>query len=88
MCAASYTSSVDAVVESEGEEARLATTPPDTATTSFVVAVRTAKCQSDCLLRHYVRMRRAGTAKMVMERKAHELDVCGLECVCFGGIPR
>lgn len=35
-----------ASVESGGKEARVATAPPDTATTSFAVAVRTAKGRS------------------------------------------
>ena len=39
-CGADCISSVAAVVESSGEEAWMATAPPDTATTSFSVAVR------------------------------------------------
>ena len=46
VCAAGSTSSVPAGVESYGKEARVATAPPDTATTSFAVAVRTAKGRS------------------------------------------
>src|ERR1700704_5628933 len=87
VCATGRTSSGTAVVES-GEEASMATAPPDTATTSFAVAVRAAKGRSDCRRRHYVRMSRAGTGKMVVERQVYELGVCGFECVCFGGIPR
>ena len=53
MCA----SSVPADVESDGKEARVSTAPPDTATASFVVAVRTAKGPgTTCCRRHYVRM--------------------------------
>jgi hypothetical protein len=86
VCAAGCTSSVAAVVGSSGEE-WMATAPPDTATTSIAVAVRTAKSRSDCRRRHYVRMSPVGTAKMVVERQVHELGVCGFECVFFGGIP-
>ena len=49
VCALGSTSSVPAGVESYGKEARMATAPPDTATTSFAVAVRTAKGRSDLL---------------------------------------
>ena len=84
MCA----SSVPADVESDGKGARVATAPPDTATTSFVVAVRTAKGRSDLLSAALCSDGWAGTAKMVVERQVHELGVCGFECVCFGGIPR
>jgi hypothetical protein len=46
MCSAGSTSSVPAGVGIDGKEARVATAPPDTATTSFAVAVRTAKGRS------------------------------------------
>lgn len=88
VCAGGCTSSVAAFVESSREDARMATAPPDAATTSFAVAVRTAKGRSDCRRRHYVQMSRAGTSKMVVERQVHELGVCGFEGVYFGGIPQ
>ena len=87
MYADSSASSVPAGVESYGKEARVATAAPGTATTSFAVAVRTAKGRSGLLSAAYVRMTGPGTAKMVVERQVHELGVCGFECVCFGGIP-
>src|SRR5471030_1336522 len=86
VCAASSTSSVPAGVDSYGKEARVAIAPPDPATTSFVVAVCTAKAGAACC-RGLCSDGWAGTAKMVVERQVHELGVCGFECVCFGGIP-
>ena len=56
VCAASSASSVPTVVDSYGKEARVATAPPGTATTSFAVAVRTAKGRSDLLSAAYVRV--------------------------------
>jgi len=49
------TSSVRAGIDSYGEEARVAAAPSDTATTSFAVAVRTAKGRRDLLSAAYVR---------------------------------
>ena len=46
VCSAGSTPSVPAGVGIYGKEARVATAPPDTATTSFAVAVRTAKGRS------------------------------------------
>ena len=46
VCAAGFTWSVPAGVESGGKEARVAAAPPDTATTSFAVAGRTSKGRS------------------------------------------
>jgi len=51
VCAASSTSSVPAGVDSYGKEARVAIAPPDPATTSFVVAVCTAKAGAACCRR-------------------------------------
>ena len=88
VCATGRTSSGTAVVES-GEEARVATAPPDTATTSFAVAARTAKGRGLPVGAADVRGGlRQEQAKMVVERQVHELGGCGFECVCFGGIPR
>ena len=88
VCSAGSTPSVPAGVGIYGKEARVATAPPDTATTSFAVAVRTAKGRSLPVGAAMFGWARAGTAKMVVERQVHELGVCGFECVCFGGIPR
>ena len=78
VCAAGSTWSVLAGVESGGKEARVATAPPDTATTragTYLLALPMFGWAG------------AGTAKIVVERQVHELGGGGFECVCFGGIP-